>query len=141
MPVEKQIIEKLLIELKDYIYDIENMNFTEDNLLQNRDIQHLLNHRLHTAVEICIDIAVHIAGALELPGRESASDVILLIGKNGIISRELAERFQKAPGLRNLLIHGYTQIDYSFLFRDYRKDLGDIKQFALEIKNYTDKLS
>lgn len=141
MPIESEIVEKLLEELKDYIYDIENMDFREAELLENRDIQHLLNHRLHTAVEICIDIAMHIASALELPGRESAIDVISLLGKNKIISKKLSVEFQKAPRLRNLLIHGYAKIDYSFLFRDYKKDILDIKLFASEIKYYLTVLS
>lgn len=140
MPIEKEIIEKLLDELKDYIYDIENMNFSETELLGKRDIQHLLNHRLHTAVEICIDIAMHIASSLELPGRENAQDVILLLGKNKIIPEKLAEEFQKAPRLRNLLIHGYAKIDYSFLFKDYKKDLEDIKSFASEVRKYLEKI-
>lgn len=139
MPFDREIIDHLLDELKDYIYDIENMKFGENDLLAERDIQHLLNHRLHTAVEICIDIAMHIASALELPGRDSAQDVISILGKNKIISKELAGEFQKAPRLRNLLIHGYAKIDYSFLFRDYRKDLGDIKRFAAEIKIYLNR--
>lgn len=136
MPINKEVINGLLVELEDYISDIENMRFDENALAENRDIQHLLNHRLHTAVEICIDIAMHIASALELPGRDNAVEVIKLLGKNGIISQKLANEFQKAPRLRNLLIHGYAKVDYSFLFRDYRKDLADIKNFAAEIKNY-----
>jgi len=139
MPINKEIIEKLLMELRDYIYDIENMNFSQQELVQNRDIQHLLNHRLHMAVEICIDIAMHIVSALELPGRESAVDVIGLLGSHKIISAKLSAQFQQAPKLLNLLIHGYAKIDYSFLFRDYRKDINDIKHFASEIKNYLDK--
>ncbi len=95
MPIEYQIINKLLEELKGYIYDIENMEFAEKDLLENRDIQHLLNHRLHTSVEICIDIAAHLASALELPGRDTAQDVILLLGKNEIISQNLAVEIKK----------------------------------------------
>lgn len=139
MPIDKEIIRKLLDELKDYLSDIENMNFAENDLLESRDIQHLLSHRLHMAVEVSIDIAMHMASALELPGRESATDVIMLLGKEGIISNDLAERLEKAPKLRNLLIHGYAKIDYRFLFRDYKKDIQDLKEFALEIKNYLDK--
>lgn len=140
MPVEKDIIIRLLDELKDYIYDIENMSFSESELAESRDMQHLLNHRLHTAVEICIDIAMHIASALELPGREKATDVILLLGKKNIISKELSRDFQKAPGLRNLLIHGYAKVDYGFLFKDYNKEVEDIKRFAQEIKKYLETL-
>lgn len=83
---------------------------------------------------------MHVASALELPGRESAVDVILLLGKQGVISKELSLEFQKAPRLRNLLIHGYAAVDYHFLFRDYKKDLDDIKEFASEIRGSLDRL-
>lgn len=140
MPVNKQIILKLLEELQGYLYDLENMHFSLAELEENRDIQHLLNHRLHTAVEICIDIAMHIASALELPGRETSIDVMNLMGKKGIISKDLAERFQKAPKLRNLLIHGYAHVDYRLLFRDLKQDISEIKDFAGQIKSYLDKV-
>jgi len=133
MPVEREIVIKLIDELKDYISDIENMDFDEGDLVDDRDTQHLLNHRLHTAVEICIDIAMHIASAREFPGRSKAADVIFLLGKEKIISLELAEKFQKAPSLRNILVHGYDEIDYRMLYRDYKNDLEEIKQFAAEI--------
>lgn len=139
MPIDKPIINNLLEELQGYVYDVETMHFTLSELEQNRDIQHLINHRLHTAVEICIDIAMHIASALELPGRDSAIDVLLLLGKEGIISQKLANQFQKAPKLRNLLIHRYARVDYGMLFRDYKKDIDQIKQFAYEIKKYIDQ--
>lgn len=140
MPIDRDIIEKLLEELSGYLYDIDTMHFVEQDLLESRDIQHLLNHRLHTAVEICIDMATHIASALELPDRDSASDVIALLGKQGIIPKTLADEFQKAPRLRNVLVHGYAKIDYRFLFRDYKKDTIDIKNFAAKIKQYLDSL-
>ena len=99
MPIEREVVLNLLDQLKDYVADIDQMRFDESELLENRDIQHLLNHRLHSAVEICIDIAMHIASALELPGRDSAIDVIVLLGKHKIISSTLAREFQKAPRL------------------------------------------
>lgn len=136
MPINKVIIQKLLEELQGYLYDLENMNFSLAELEENRDIQHLVNHRLHTTVEICIDIAMHIASALELPGRETAIDVMKLLGKEGIISKNLAESFQKAPKLRNLLIHGYARVDYRLLFRDLEQDISEIKEFAGQIKSY-----
>lgn len=140
MPINKTIILKLLEELQGYLYDLENMNFSLAELEKNRDVQHLLNHRLHTAVEICIDIAMHIVSALELPGRDTAIDVMNLLGKKRVISRKLAESFQKAPKLRNLLIHGYARVDYRLLFRDLKQDISEIKEFAREIKSYLDKI-
>ena len=140
MPVNKILLTDLLEKLAEYLYDLENMNFTLAELERERDIQHLINHRLHTAVEICIDIAMHIASALELPGRDSATDVIFLLGQKGIIGKKLAEEFQKAPKLRNLLIHGYAKVDYSLLFRDYKEDVAQMKEFAFQIKKYLDSI-
>lgn len=140
MPIDKTIIRQLLEELQGYVYDLENMSFTLPELEQNRDIQHLVNHRLHTAVEICIDMAVHLASAMELPGRNTAVDVIALLGQQKIIDRQLTERFQQAPKLRNLLIHGYAKVDYRRLHHDYQADLADIKDFAYQIKTYLDQL-
>lgn len=138
MPLNKQIINQLLEELQNYLYDLEGMNFTLEELEADRDIQHLINHRLHTAIEICIDLAMHIASALELPGRESAIDVIELLGSHGIISKKLADNFQKAPKLRNLLVHGYAKVDYHLLYRDLGEDINQIKEFAFELKKYID---
>lgn len=139
MPINKTIILKLLEELQGYLYDLENMDFSLAELEKNRDVQHLLNHRLHTAVEICIDIAMHIVSALELPGRDTAIEVMNLLGKKRVISQKLAESFQKAPKLRNLLIHGYARVDYRLLFRDLKQDISEIKEFAREIKSYLEK--
>ncbi|OGM22895.1 hypothetical protein A2961_00280 [Candidatus Woesebacteria bacterium RIFCSPLOWO2_01_FULL_39_21] len=139
MLIDKKIINSLLEKLKEYVYDLESMNFNLNDLEGNRDIQHLVNHRLHTAVEICIDIAMNVASALELPGRDSAVDVIGLLGEHKIIAKSLASSFQQAPKLRNLLIHGYAKVDYALIFKDFRKDILEMKEFARQIKAYVDK--
>lgn len=82
---------------------------------------------------------MHIASALEFPGRDSAVDVIVLLGKHKIIPQNLAQSFQKAPKLRNLLIHGYAKIDYRMLFRDLKADIAEIKAFAASVNDYLER--
>ena len=139
MTIDTLIITKLLEELQGYIHDLETMNFTLEELESNRDIQHLTNHRLHTAVEIAIDIAMHVASALELPGRESAVDVIELLGTHKVLDKAFTQSFRRAPKLRNLLIHGYAKVDYSMLFRDLSADIADLKQFCRQIYQFIAK--
>ncbi len=139
MSIDKKIVNQLLDRLKDYLHDLEGMEFTLEEIESSRDIQHLVNHRLHTAVEICIDIAMNIASALELPDRDSAVDVIRLLGTNKIISKKLAGEFQQAPKLRNLLIHGYAKVDYGLIYKDISKDVSEMKDFAGQIKDFIDK--
>lgn len=68
MPLNTLIIFDLLEQLKDYIRDLETMDFTLSDLETDRDIQHLVNHRLHLAVEICIDMRCISPRHLSFPG-------------------------------------------------------------------------
>ncbi len=43
------------------------MSFTLDQLLSDIDVQHLIEPRLQLSIEVCIDIASHIAAGQKLP--------------------------------------------------------------------------
>ena len=140
MTIQKTTIKNLLNQLGEYFYFIENMNIgSEKELLGNHDIQHLLERRLHIAIEISIDIAAHLAESHRLPGRETAKSVFEILGKRKIISKNIAEKMQKAIGFRNILVHEYGKIDHSQIFRDYKEDLNDLHQFAREVVKFLDK--
>jgi len=116
------------------------MDFTYEELVADEDIQDVLDRRLHLAIEICIDIASHIAAALSLPGRESASDVFEVLGKNGIIPEKLAKVFSKQiVGFRNILVHEYLDIDHTLVFKNYKKDLQDLREFAKAVVIFLEK--
>jgi uncharacterized protein YutE (UPF0331/DUF86 family) len=68
-------------------------------------------YRFVTAIEAVLDVAHHLlASELWGPAEDSAGAVRLL-ARHGVLTSELAERLARAAGFRNLLVHGYAEID------------------------------
>jgi uncharacterized protein YutE (UPF0331/DUF86 family) len=68
-------------------------------------------YRFVTAIESVLDIAHHLlASELWGPAEDSAGAVRLL-ARHGVLAPDLAEQLARATGFRNLLVHGYAEID------------------------------
>lgn len=136
MPVSKDLVAKKLDFLNDQIHKIDNMSFDQDAFVKDADIHDLLVFRLQQAVETCIDIATHIIAGLDVTQKETAKDAFSFLGEKGIISKTLALNMGKAADFRNRVVHGYNDFDFRLLFKDYKKDLADLRQFGSEILKF-----
>lgn len=136
MAIDKTLVNSLLDNLKTAISRIENMDISMEHILEDEDIQDLLDRRMQVAIENCIDIATHIAAGMELPRKEHASDVFLLLGENNIISKEVSKKLAGAVGLRNILVHEYIVMDYKLAYSDLKDKLSDLKTFAKEMLGF-----
>lgn len=139
MPVNKSLIFKKLDFLNAHINKIENMSFDEETFVENADIHDLIVFRLQQAVETCIDIATHIIAGLDVPQKETAKDAFIFLGEKGIIKKKLSLKMGKAADFRNRVVHGYNNFDLKLLFKDYKEDLKDLRQFGAEILKYLQK--
>ena len=115
MDLNKSLLYSLLSNLKEIISKIERMDLTMEMIEGDEDIQDMIDRRMQKAIEICIDIAAHLAASLNLPRKEKASDVFLLLSDNKIINPNLAKKIAQAVGLRNIIIHEYAKIDLEIL--------------------------
>jgi uncharacterized protein YutE (UPF0331/DUF86 family) len=141
MSVHKPTIVSLLDELQDYLGRIDRMEFTLEELQDDPDIQDLITHRLHTAVETCIDIAQHLSAGLSLPAKDAASDVFSLLTKEQVITKSTANQLSQAVGFRNLVVHQYADLDFHLLFAEYKQDVVSLYKFAQEIITYLKTLT
>ncbi|KKR32059.1 MAG: hypothetical protein UT63_C0053G0010 [Candidatus Gottesmanbacteria bacterium GW2011_GWC2_39_8] len=139
--LNNEIVRNKLLEIQDHIVRIRSMDFTLEEINADRDIQDLISHRLHIAVESAIDIAVHIISSLGLYQSHESRDFFEELGRQKVISRELAENMGKACGLRNLIVHEYGKVDFGKLFYDYKDDLRDLEEYNKQIYGYLEKIS
>ncbi|MDO8657430.1 MAG: DUF86 domain-containing protein [Candidatus Levybacteria bacterium] len=139
MAIDKELLSKKLSFLKEQISKIDNMNFSETELEENKDIQDLLTFRLQQAVETSIDISTHIIASLNLKRQETSRDAFSLLGQEKIIGKDLAGKMGQAADFRNRVVHGYNNFDFSILFKDYKEDLGDLKNFGVQILAFLEK--
>lgn len=139
MPIDNELIKKKLNFLDYQLSKIERMELNEEEFVDNADIHDLITFRLQQAVETTIDIATHIIASLSLERTERAKDAFLLLGKEEIIKQELSLEMGKAADFRNRVVHGYNDFDFSLLFKDYKKDILDLRNFGNQILEYLEE--
>lgn len=139
MAIDKELIKKKLNFLDYQLSKIERMELDENEFVENADIHDLITFRLQQSVETSIDIATHIIASLSLERKERAKDAFLLLGKEGVIKEELALTMGKAADFRNRVVHGYNDFDFSLLFKDYKRDVADLRDFGNQILEYLEK--
>lgn len=140
MIVNKSLVFKKLDFLNNYLHKIESMDFSEEAFIEDADIHDLVMFRVQQAVETCIDIAVHIIAGLNASQRETAKDAFKFLGEKGMIDKELALKMGQAADFRNRAVNGYNNFDFKLLFKDYKEDLKDLRQFGAEIVKYLENV-
>ena len=54
--------------------------------------------------------------------------------RQGVLSRELAERMRRAVGFRNISVHAYQVLDWEIVYSIATKRLGDFVAFGRAIE-------
>ncbi len=137
------MIDKDLIEAKFDIIE-KNLKFIEKNYKGKiaeeiekdyRDYQ-ALKFSLFETIEACIDIANHIIAGERLERVEEYAKMFLVLGKNGIISKELAGMLAKMAKFRNFLIHRYGEVNTEYIVEIVNEHLKDIVEYIKEIRRF-----
>lgn len=97
-------------------------------------------HRLQIALQAVLDVAQYIASCTSETVYRENKDVFDILRREGVISKETAEVFKSAIGVRNILVHQYEQVEPEVIFKIIKEDLGDFDKFVVEVSEYLDKL-
>ncbi len=139
MVIDRELINRYLLILEDAILRIKGMKFDLDTILDDVDTQDLLDRRMQKAIEACIDIAACLVAELKLPKTFSAGELFKRLAQEGIIETKLADNLTKAVGLRNIIVHEYSKIDYHLAYKDLPLKLKDLQDFGYQIKRFLDQ--
>jgi len=70
-----------------------------------------LKYRFVTAIEGCINVAQHLCASEGWGPPASNADAMHVLARQGVITAELAEVLARTVGFRNVLVHGYAEVD------------------------------
>lgn len=90
---------------------------------------------LQICVQNCLDVATHIAAAAgrDVPDYATAID---RLGELGVLPDDFARRFRSVAGFRNVLVHGYLEVDPDLVHRILNERLVDFAAFARHVEQY-----
>jgi len=107
-------------------------------LTSSLDERWAVERGLLVCAQNCIDMATHLAASAghNLPDYTSAIDALVPMG---VLDPDFATRFRAVAGFRNLLVHGYMEVDLSRLHHLLNDRLEDFAVFAARVRSALDK--
>lgn len=110
------VLEKLN-NLKNCLDRIENKKpFTIEQLKNDFDLQDTITVNIQRAIQSSVDIAAHICSHKNFRTPNDMADSFLVLNENKIIDESLSLQLRKAVGLRNVLVHEYSGIDWTIVY-------------------------
>jgi uncharacterized protein YutE (UPF0331/DUF86 family) len=106
-----------------------------ENLNTDAEERWAVERGLQVCAQNALDIATHIAASRGRDVQDYASAIDEL-GRLGVLPRDFAEQFRSVAGFRNVLVHGYLDVDLELLHRMLNERLGDFETFASHIEAY-----
>ncbi len=106
-----------------------------DELLNDIDAQDVLTLNLSRAIQLCVDIALHILSSSNQVMPQTMAEAFTGLVEEGLISADIAEKMRKAVGFRNIAIHEYEQINWAIVYAIATERLDNFKLFARQVSH------
>ncbi len=138
---EKEKVSRKIRSMKRYVDFLRSRrSITREELEENYELRSAIERNFHLAIESALDIGEIVISAKGFEKPEDYRSVILILGKHQVIPADFAERFARAAGLRNILVHMYEDVDVGRLYDYLQNNLEDLSEFARFIARYLEKV-
>jgi uncharacterized protein YutE (UPF0331/DUF86 family) len=109
-----------------------------DRLRSDREERWVVERGLQLCTQNVLDVATHLAASAgrDVPDYATAID---RLAELGILPGEFAARFRSIAGFRNVIVHGYLDVDLEIVHRLLNDRLDDFAEFARLVSRYVDK--
>ncbi len=132
--MDTTVIAMRLQKLDSYLRTLRQMQAVSlEEYLGDDNIQTIVERKLQLAIQACMDIGGYLIGQLGLTAPDEPQNLFAALGREGVISRELADRLVDMVRFRNILLHDYLEIDSVIVYHNLSEELGDFDQFSQEI--------
>lgn len=94
---------------------------------------------LQLAIETVLSIGNHIIADAGLDQPDTYADIIVVLGRHGVLDPELAAELRPMARMRNLLVHHYADVSAERVHEILRTRLDDFDRFAEQVTTYADR--
>ena len=138
--VDVQVIRRHLAALRESLGVLAaRSDVSIGDLASDTELLWVVERGLQLCAQNALDIATHIAASRgrDVPDYASAIDEL---GRLGVLDPEFARQFRNVAGFRNVLVHGYMDVDLDLLHQLLHERLVDFESFAARIEGYLENL-
>ncbi len=132
---DPEVIAKKLAFMEGCLRDLRALakpDHFKDDVLQRR----FAEHSLQLAIQAALDVASHIVSDERLGEPKTNADLFMALMRAGLIATELGSSLAKMAGFRNVLVHGYVEVDVDLLAQVVRERLSDLELFSEAVRTH-----
>lgn len=138
--MKREILSKIDM-LKKYVDLLKNYKYASvKDLEEDPTLRGAVERYLQVAIECCLDIGEMIISVKGFKKPESYREVIEILGKEGVLPKEFANKFAPAASFRNILVHAYAEVDVEKLYEFLQENVEDFEIFAKYIAEYLENI-
>lgn len=127
------VIRRHLLALDESVQVLRrHRGVTAAELRADRERLWVVERGLQLCAQNVLDVATHLAASagLDTPDYAAALD---RLGELGVLPAEFAARLRSLAGFRNVLVHGYLEVDLEQVARLLAERLDDFAAFAARV--------
>jgi uncharacterized protein YutE (UPF0331/DUF86 family) len=106
-----------------------------EDLRRDPDLRWGVERGLQLCAQNALDVATHLVAAAgyDAPDYATALD---RLAEMGVLPSDFARRFRSVAGFRNVLVHGYLEVDLELVARLLAERLHDFDVFAEHVERF-----
>ncbi len=127
------LIEKKLALIESCLSDLRRLAKPEILASDVRE-QRFVEHTLQIAIQAALDVASHIVSDRRLGEPRTNRELFDLMQRDGWLQAPLASTLRNMAGFRNILVHGYDEVDLAVVRDVLGNHLGDLEGFVVAVR-------
>lgn len=133
---DRRAVQRRLIALRRAVSVLHgHVGCTPQELRTNIDRRWAIEHGLQLSAQAALDVATHLASALGFDPMTYASAIDCLVEAK-VLPASFGDRFRRIAGFRNVLVHGYLDVDLELVTQILSVQLDDFEEFARHVERW-----
>lgn len=130
---DPELLAKKLARIETCVRELRTLSRPERIGADLRE-ERFVEHTLQIAIQSSIDVAAHVVADERLGEPATLREHFDLLARAGWMPRGLVEALQDMAGFRNVLVHGYDEVDLEIVRDVVEHHLGDLLAFVAAIR-------
>lgn len=133
--MDRELIAKRLAFIETCLRELRTnarLEVLETDLREQRYIE----HTLQLAIQAALDVASHVVSEDRLGEPRTNRELFELLARHQALEADLSKRLAAMAGFRNVLVHGYTDVDLGIVRDVVLNRLVDLDDFVTAVRSW-----
>ncbi len=137
--LDPRVVRRHLLALRNVLRHLDrHRGRSAAELEADADLRWTVERGLQLAAQNVLDIATHVAAASGQDAKDYATSIASL-GEIGVLTRDAALALRDLAGFRNVLVHGYLEVDLRVVEKVLTAHLDELEDFASSVESWLER--